>query len=105
MKRRIMMVSAMILLIGSQMQMYAQKKGGPDFKRPGMEMRMDCRPDRHPVRKAISQGEIERLQNFYMRKYGVRLSKKEAEKILIVEMRDKGDRAFAGKKPRTRHYR
>ena len=44
MKRRILMVSAMILLLGSQVQMYAQKKGGPDQKRPGMEMHEGRRP-------------------------------------------------------------
>ena len=88
MKRRILMVSAMILLLGSQVQMYAQKKGGPDHKRPGMEMREGRRPG-GPM-KAISQGDIARLQDFYWKKYRVKLSKKEAEKILIVQVRDRG---------------
>lgn len=104
MKRRILMVSAMILLLGSQVQMYAQKKGGPEHKRPGMEMKMDRRPG-GPM-KAISQGDIMRLQDFYWKKYRVKLSKKEAERILIADMRDRGPRDFAhnphppkGKKP------
>ena len=87
MKRRILMVSAMILLLGSQVQMYAQKKGGPDHKRPGMEMHEGRRPG-GPM-KAISQGDIARLQDFYWKKYRVKLSKKEAEKILIAEKRDR----------------
>ena len=97
MKRRILMVSAMILLLGSQVQMYAQKKGGPDHKRPGMEMHEGRRPG-GPM-KAISQGDIARLQDFYWKKYRVKISKKEAEKILLVEMRDKGRRDFAHMPP------
>lgn len=99
MKRRILMVSAMILLLGSQMQMYAQKKGGPDYKRPGMEMKMDCRPGGPMHEKAISKGDIMRLQGFYWRKYRVKLSKKEAEKILIAEMRGRGPHDFAHNPP------
>lgn len=91
MKRRIIMVSAMILLLGSQMQMFAQKKGGPDDKRPGMEMRNDRRPGGPIYNKPISQRDIERLQDFYWDKYRIRLSKKEAEKILIAERRDRRD--------------
>ena len=90
MKRRILMVSAMILLLGSQVQMFAQKKGGPDHKRPGMEMHGGRRPGGPMDGKAISQGDIKRLQDFYWREYRVKLSKKEAEKILISEMRDRG---------------
>ena len=93
------MVSAMILLFGSQMQMNAQKKCGPDFKKPGMEMRNDRMPGRPMNVKAICQGDIERLQDFYWKKYRVRLSKNEAEKILLVEMRDKHRRDFAYNKP------
>ena len=89
MKRRFLMVSAMILLLGSQVDMFAQpKKGGPDFKRPGMEMRECKKPGRHLDRKAISQGDIMRLQDFYWKRYKVRLSKNEAEKILIAEKCD-----------------
>ena len=69
MKRRILMVSAMILLLGSQVQMYAQKKGGPDHKRPGMEMHEGRRPG-GPM-KAISQGDIARLQDFYWKNTGL----------------------------------
>ena len=49
----------MILLLGSQVQMYAQPKGGPDHKRPGMEMHEGRRPG-GPM-KAISQGDIASL--------------------------------------------
>ena len=99
------MVSAMILLLGSQVQMYAQKKGGPDHKRPGMEMHEGRRPG-GPM-KAISQGDIVRLQDIYWKKYRVKLSKKEAERILMEDMRHRGGRDFAhaappppiGKKP------
>ena len=65
MKRIILMVSAMILLLGSQMQMQAQKKGGQDYKKTGMEMKMDRRPRRPMNEKAICQHDIERLQSFY----------------------------------------
>lgn len=99
MKRRILMVSAMILILGSQVQMYAQKKGGPDYKRPGMEMKRDCRPGGPMHEKAISKGDIVRLQDFYWKKFRVKLSKKEAEKILIVQMRDKGRHDFAHAAP------
>lgn len=92
----------MILLVGSQVQMYAQKKGGPDHKRPGMEMKMDRRPGGPMDKKAICQGDIERLQNFFRMKYGVKLSRKEAERILVVEMREKGGRMFDDRKPRPR---
>lgn len=85
MKRRILMVSAMILMLGSQEQMFAQKKGGPDVKRPGMEMRDDRRPGGPMDEKAICQGDIEKLQDFFMKKYDVKLSRKEAKKILLVE--------------------
>ena len=95
MKRRILMVSAMILLFGSQMQMNAQKKGGPDHKRPGMEMREGRRPGGPMMdKKAICQDDIERLQDFYWKKYRVRLSKKEAERILIEEMKERDRRGF-----------
>ena len=88
MKRRILMVSAMILLLGSQVQMYAQKKIGPDYKRPGMEMNEGRRPGGPMFEKAISQGDIARLQDFYWKKYRVRLSKKEAVKILMEDRRE-----------------
>ena len=105
MKRRIVMVSAMILLLGSQVQMYAHKKGGPDFKRPGMEMKMDRRPGGPMDKKAICQGDIEKVQRFFRMKYGVRLSRKEAERILLVEMRERGGKAFDGRYPRPRPRR
>ena len=76
----------MILLLGSQVDMFAQqKKGGPDFKKPGMEMHEGRKPGRPMYKKAISQGDIKMLQDFYWKKYRVRLSKKEAEKILLEE--------------------
>ncbi len=77
----------MILLLGSQVDMFAQKKGGPDFKKPGMEMRECKKPGKHQNKKFISQGDIIRLQDFYWKKYKVRLSKNEAEKILMAEMK------------------
>jgi hypothetical protein len=59
--------------------------------------------------KAISQGDIARLQDFYWKKYRVKLSKKEAERILLEERRDRGPRDFAhnpqppkGHKPESR---
>ena len=88
MKRRFLMVSAMILLLGSQVDMYAQKKCGPDFKRPGMEMRECKKPVKHLDKKFISQQEVKGLQNFYWMKYRVKLSYKEAEKILLKERKD-----------------
>ena len=99
MKRRILMVSAMILLLGSQVQMNAQKKGGPDHKRPGMEMQEGRRPGGPMIGKAICQNDIERLQDFYWKKYRVKLSKKEAERILMEDMRDRGRHDFAHAAP------
>ena len=105
MKRRILMVSAMILLLGSQVQMYAQKKGGPDHKRPGMEMHEGRRPGGPMHEKAICQHDVETLQSFYWKRFRVKLSKREAEKILIARMGDRGRHDFAhlyppmGKRP------
>ena len=105
MKRRILMVSAMILLLGSQVQMYAQKKGGPDYKRPRMEMHEGRSPGGPMHEKAICQHDIERFQDFYLKKYRVKLSKKEAEKILIVQMRDRGRHDFAHAAPPPKVHR
>ena len=91
MKRRFLMVSAMILLLGSQVDMFAQKRVEPDRKRPGMEMRDDRKPGKPMKGKAISQKDIKRLQDFYWEKYRVRLSKKEAEKILMEDMKGRHD--------------
>ena len=99
MKRRILMVSAMILLFGSQVQIYAQKKVEPNHKRPGMATVVDHKPARPMNGKAISQGEIARLQDFYWKKYRVKLTKKEAERILIEDMKNKGPREFARHTP------
>lgn len=101
MKRRFLMVSAMILLLGSQVDMFAQKRHEPDRKRPGMEMREDRKPGKPMDGKTISQWEVEKLQDFYWKKYRVRLSKQEAEKILIAEKRDQRhdkDMQFCDKK-------
>lgn len=100
MKRRILMVSAMMLLLGSQVQMYAQKKVRPDFKRPGIEMRAGGKPGGPMFEKTVCQKDVESIRNYYKFKYGVKLSKKEAEKILLVQMREKGN--FAMKKPYRR---
>ena len=91
MKRRFLLVSAMILLLGSQVDMFAQKKGGPDFKKPGMEMRECKKPGKHQNKKFISQGDIIRLQDFYWKKYRVRLSRSEAERILREDDRSRHD--------------
>ena len=97
MKRRILMVSAMILLLGSQAQMYAQHRGGPENKRP--EMHEGRWPGKPMNGKAISHGEIVRLQDFYWKKYRIRLTHKEAERILIEEMRTKNKPGFAHTPP------
>jgi hypothetical protein len=94
MKRRILMVSAMILLLGSQVDMFAQKRHEPDRKRPGMEMHMVKKPGKpmacKPMDgKTISLREVEKVRDFYWKKYGIRLSRQEAEKILIVEKRER----------------
>jgi hypothetical protein len=89
MKRRFLMVSAMILLLGSQVDMFAQKRVEPDRKRPGMEMRYDRKPGKPMDGKTISQWEVEKLQDYYWKKYRVKLSRLEAEKILIAEKRDR----------------
>ena len=88
MKRRILMVSAMILLLGSQVDVFAQKRVEPQRKRPGMEMKFEKKPGRPMDGKAISQRDIERVQDFYWMKYRVRLSKKEAVKILMEDRRE-----------------
>ena len=88
MKRRILMVSAMILLLGSQVDVFAQKRVEPERKRPGMEMKAERRPGRPMDGKAISQRDIERVQDFYWMQYRVRLSKKEAVKILMEDRRE-----------------
>ena len=94
------MVSAMILLLGSQVQMYAQKKGGPDYRRPGMEMKMDRRPGGPMMKdKAICHLSVERIQDYYLKRYRIRLSRAEAEKILRVELRKQGGRDKFGKMP------
>ena len=89
MKRRFLMVTAMMLLLGTQADMFAQKRGVQDHKRPGMEMQFDRRPGKPMDEKAICQRDIERLQDFYWKKYRVKLSKKEAEKILLADGRDR----------------
>lgn len=99
MKRRILMVSAMILLLVSQVQIYAQKKGEPDDKRPGMEMKIDRRPGGPMHEKAISRGDIARLQDFYWKKFRVKISRKEAERILLADMRTRNPRDFTHNPP------
>ena len=82
--------------------MSVQKKSGLDFKKSGMEMNIDRRPSELMDKKAICQGDIEKVQRFFRMKYGVRLSRKEAERILLVEMRERGGKAFDGRYPRPR---
>ena len=90
MKRRIIMVSAMILLLGSQAQMFANDYKGPAPQRPGMEMNDHRRPGGPVNDRRISDKDIERVQDYYRRKYNVKLTRKEAERILIEDMRDRG---------------
>ena len=88
------MVSAMILLFGAQIQMSAQYKGGPDHRRPGMEMHEVRRPGKPMNGKTIRQSDISRLQEFYWKKYRVRISRRQAERILLEEMRGRGPYDF-----------
>lgn len=83
MKRRVLMVSAMILLLGSQVGLNA--KGRDDFnrKRPGMEMQMNKKCDCCKDRKAFDQRNVAMFQDFYWKKHRVKLSKKDAERILF----------------------
>ena len=105
MMRRILMVSAMILMLGSQTEMSAQKRVGPKGRRPAVEMRMNKRPGGPMYGKRICRGDVERIQDFYRRKYGIKLSWKEAEKILITEMRDSYWRKDYARIPDRRPYR
>ena len=96
MKRRILMAAVMILLLGSQAQMYAQKKGRPDYRRPGMEMRMDRRHCGPMMRdKAVCHLSVERIQDYYLKRYRFRLSRVEAEKILRVELKKQRGKEYA----------
>ena len=47
------MVTAMMLLLGTQADMFAQKRGVQDQRRPGMEMQFDRRPGKPMDKKAI----------------------------------------------------
>ena len=79
----------MILLLGSQVQMYAQKNVGPDHNKPAFEMR-EGKKAGHPMKKrSVTERDIKRLQDVYWHKYHVRLSKKDAERILREDMRDR----------------
>ena len=44
--------------------------------------------------KTIRQSDIKRLQEFYWKKYRVRITRREAERILLEEMRDRGPYDF-----------
>ena len=85
MKRSILMVSAMILLLASPMQLDAKKTGGQDRRKSGKEMMICGRPSKPMKGKTISQAKVEMIKDLYWEKYRVRLSKKEAERILITE--------------------
>ena len=82
------MVSAMILLLGSQVDLSA--KGRDDFnrKRPGMEMQINMRFDCGKDKKAFKQGDVARFQDFFWKKHRVKLSKKDAERILFSQRFD-----------------
>ena len=91
----------MILLLSSQVDMFAQKRDELDRKRPGMEMHEMKKPGKPMDGKTISQWEVERVQDFYWKKYRVKLSRQEAEKILIADKRDQRhykDMQFCDKK-------
>ncbi len=85
MKRSFLMVSAMILLLASPLQLDAKKTGRQDRRKSGMEMVICGRPSKPMNGKTISQAKVEMIKDLYWQKYRIRLSKKEAEKILITE--------------------
>ena len=82
------MVSAMILLLGFQVDMSAKGRDDFDRKRPGMEMQKDKKFDFAKDRKAFDQRDVERFQDFYWKKYRVKLSRKDAERILFSQKFD-----------------
>ena len=88
MKRRILMVSAMILLLGSQVSLSAKGRDDFDRKRPEMGMQMDKKFDCCKDRKAFDQRDVARFQDFYWKKYRVKLSKRDAEKMLFSHKHD-----------------
>ena len=100
MKRRIIMVSAMILLLASQANIYANNKAANHHREPGKEMHEWQRHGHEMPYRHISQQDIERVQNFYWAKYRVRLSKKEAEKIAMNELRERRGRGPAHHGPK-----
>ena len=85
MKRSILMVSAMILLLASPMQLDAKMKGEKLRKGSKIEMTFCGRPSKPMKGKTISQAKVEMIKDLYWQKYRIRLSKKEAERILITE--------------------
>jgi hypothetical protein len=88
MKRRVLMVSAMILLLGSQVDLSAKGRKDFDRRRPGVEMQINMRFDCGKDKKAFNQGDIARFQDFYWKRHRVMLSKKDAEKILFCHKFD-----------------
>ena len=83
MKRRLLMVSAMILLLGSQVDMSAKGRKDFDRKRPEKEMQMYKKCKFCKDAKAFKPGDVARFQDFYWKKHRVKLSKKDAERILF----------------------
>ncbi|MBR5563600.1 MAG: hypothetical protein IKW11_05170 [Bacteroidales bacterium] len=83
MKRRVLMVSAMILLLGSQVDLSAKGRNDFDRRRPGMEMQMNKMCKCCKDSKAFKQGDVARFQDFFWKKHRVKLSKKDAERILF----------------------
>ena len=88
MKRRVLMVSAMILLLGSQVDMSAKGRDDFDRKKPGMEMQIKMKFDFGKDKKAFDQRDVERFQDFYWKKFRVKLSRKDAERILFCHKFD-----------------
>ena len=83
MKRRVLMVSAMILLLGSQVDLSAKGRKDFDRRRPGVEMQIKKQCKFCKDKKAFKKGDIARFQDFYWKRHRVMLSKKDAERILF----------------------
>lgn len=90
----------MILLFASQGNIYAENKAADHHKGPGMEMHEWERHGHQMPHNYISKQDIKRVQDFYWAKYKVRLSKKEAEKIAMNELRQRNGRGPAHHGPK-----
>ena len=96
MRTRILMVSAMILLLGSQGQTYAQHHVNQDRHHPGYET------PKTPVpipNKHITTKELIEVQQYYLKHFHIRLSRKEAESILLEYKKGHGPHDFSRNPP------